>query len=914
MSVAPGTRVGPYEIVSMLRVGGMGEVYRARDPRLGRDVAIKVLPAAFSADADRLRRFEHEARAAAALNQPNILTVHEIGTHEGQPYIVSELLEGQTLRDAITPGALPVKKAIDYAIQICRGLAAAHDKGIVHRDLKPENLFVTTDGRIKILDFGLAKLTELAVVGDGATMLAHTRAPDTTPGLVMGTIGYMSPEQVRGQTVDHRSDLFSFGAILYETLSGVRAFTGDTAADTMSAILGQDPPDVITSRDVISVGLERIVRHCLEKAPAQRFQSATDVAFALETVTVTSERSVSAAPTADKPVRWTTPLVLTATLLVGALIGGAGVWPIARRATPVVSEHESVAEIARLTHDVGFSDWPSWSPDGAVFAYSSSRNGNFEIYVRRVEGGQDVNITNDAGDDVQPAFSPDGTSIAFVSTRSSRTRLIKAGYTAGPTFGFRTFGGDVWVIPALGGRPRRVAENGNFPAWRPDSRAIAYVSGPESHRAILEVPAAAEGGERKQLLPTAASTWEITRVRYSPDGRWVTFETIDRKVLALPASGGPPQELLRGSSHVWDPTGSRMHFISPEGRGGTSVFSADVRVQQGGLSAAAASSVGLMTGTLQDLAVSSDGRRVLASETQESLNLTLLPLVPGGGSPAGPEEEFSTSGPVRDGSPAVSPDGRRILLTSNRLGVQDLWIVDLGSRAWERIQLPEKACAIYQGSWAPDSGHVAATCNLPDGTFAAWLIALDGSAAKALVSHKRGLGAGNNACELSPDGRSALYSYVKDGFNQLFILDLASGRERQLTTSRSDKYDGRWSPDGRWIIFPSNAGGSVQVWKVSAQGGEERALTSGDERMRHIFYSPDGRWIYVQPSHRNIYRLPAEGGPLQRVTNFPESGLFIEEPNISPDGKFLVYARSRGGSSVWLLTLGGMRTPSSQAR
>ena len=601
------------------------------------------------------------------------------------------------------------------------------------------------------------------------------------------------------------------------------------------------------------------------------------------------------------------PLVLAATALVAALIGAAATWWTARRSTPAAADRVSLVDVARLTHDVGFSDWPSWSPDGTVFAFSSNRSGNFDIYIRRIESGQDVNITNDPADDVQPAFSPDGTSIAFVSTRSSRTRLIKTGSVTA-TFDFRTFGGDIWVTPTLGGRARRVAQDGNFPVWRPDGRAIAYVSGSESHRAILEVPA--DGGAPKPLLPSSASTWEIARVRYAPDGRWLTFETIDRKVLALSTGGRTPLDLLRGRSHAWDPTGQRVYYINDEPAGGTRLVSADINTYRGALSAAP-SPVGLVTGLLQDLAVSSDGRRVLASEVQESLNLTRLPLAPDGGGPAGPEEELSPSGQVRDGWPSVSSDGRRILLTSTRLGEQKLWILDLASRGWDRLRAPQKACSFNQASWAPDGGHVAASCELPNGTFSVWLIALDGSATRELVSRKPVLGPANNAAAFSPDGQSLLYSYVKDGFNQLFIRDVPSGRERQLTISRSDKYDGRWSPDGRWIVFPSNAGGSVQAWKISAQGGEERVLTSGPERMRHVFYSPDGRWIYVQPSHRNIYRLPAEGGPLQRVTNFPESGLFLEEPTISPDGKFLVYSRSRGGSSLWLLTLGTMRAPSS---
>ena len=400
MALAAGDRLGPYEIISPLGAGGMGEVYRAKDPRLGRDVAIKVLPSAFSSDAERLHRFEQEARAAAALNHPNILTVHEISTHDGQPYVVSELLEGQTLRDALERGALPVKKAIEFAIQIAHGLASVHEKGIFHRDLKPENLFITADGRAKILDFGLAKLTETVPGGAGATMAA-TRTAGTTPGVVLGTIGYMSPEQVRGQAVDHRCDIFSFGAILYEMLSGERAFKGDTPADTMSAILHNEPRELIAlSGGVVSPALERIARHCLEKLPGQRFQSATDVAFALETVTVTTEWPAPTAQAADRRMRWTAPLVLTATAIVAALISAAGVWWTARGDAPAPAGRVSLAAVARLTPNVGFSDWPSWSPDGAVFAFSSNRSANFEIYVRRVEGGQDVNITNDPADDV----------------------------------------------------------------------------------------------------------------------------------------------------------------------------------------------------------------------------------------------------------------------------------------------------------------------------------------------------------------------------------------------------------------------------------------------------------------------------------------------------------------------------------
>src|SRR5215471_72433 len=280
MTMAPGTRLGPYEIIAPLGAGGMGEVYRARDTRLGREVAVKVLPSDFSADGDRLHRFEQQACAAGALNHPNILSIYDTGAHHGSPYVVSELLEGQTLRQRLSGTTLPTRKAIDYALQIAHGLAAAHEKGIVHRDLKPENLFVTNDGRVKILDFGLAKLT--GTDGDQSQTSIPTRRVDTDPGKVMGTAGYMSPEQVKGRPVDHRSDIFSFGAILYEMLSGKRAFRGGSMAETASAILREDPPDLSETNQTVSPALERLVRHCLEKNPAERFHSARDLAFAIE--------------------------------------------------------------------------------------------------------------------------------------------------------------------------------------------------------------------------------------------------------------------------------------------------------------------------------------------------------------------------------------------------------------------------------------------------------------------------------------------------------------------------------------------------------------------------------------------------------------------------------------------------------
>src|SRR5437763_928488 len=369
-----GTRLGPYQIVAPLGAGGMGEVYRARDSRLGREVAIKVLPESFSKDPDRLRRFEQEARAASQLNHPNIVTVHDFGTHGGAPYVVQELLEGETLREklrlgrpasspaktpraALTPArvstpapqgsvaesqaaageaarartpavqgaaaTLAPKKAIDYGIQIARGLAAAHEKGIVHRDLKPENIFITKDGRAKILDFGLAKLTQ-PESGDHTSLPTMTHA--TEAGVVLGTAGYMSPEQVRGVAVDARSDIFSFGAILYEMISGKRAFHRDTAADTMSAILKEDPPDLAETNRNVSPALERIVQHCLEKSPEQRFHSASDIAFDLEHLSGVSSTTARATAVAGARPRRKLVAIVASSIGLALVMLGVGWW------------------------------------------------------------------------------------------------------------------------------------------------------------------------------------------------------------------------------------------------------------------------------------------------------------------------------------------------------------------------------------------------------------------------------------------------------------------------------------------------------------------------------------------------------------------------------------------------------------
>ena len=446
MSLPAGTRLGPYEVVSPLGAGGMGEVYRAHDTRLGREVAIKVLPPSFSADPDRLRRFEQEARATGMLNHPNILALYDVGTFEESPYLVTELLEGQSLRDEMP---LPRRKALDYARQIANGLAAAHAKGVTHRDLKPDNIFITRDGRAKILDFGLAK------VEPGARDAEATRTVVTTPGMVMGTVGYTSPEQARGNLADHRSDIFSFGVMFYEMLSGQRAFQRDSAVETLNAIIKDDPPPLADA------ALDRIVRRCMEKAPEQRFQSASDLAFAIDALSGPLSAATPAAQggTAAAPRRIGALVAAGAVAL--ALIAGAaaGLWWHARQDArgPVWSGE-------RLTSS-GIAYGPRISPDGRTLAFISLEGTQSQVAIMHPGSPNWTVLTHDSGrgevDHI--CWSRDGTKIYF----GRRDGL--------------------YSVPALGGQERLILDHASFAEILADGSFLANRTGPQGRQQLHRI-------------------------------------------------------------------------------------------------------------------------------------------------------------------------------------------------------------------------------------------------------------------------------------------------------------------------------------------------------------------------------------------------------------------------------------------
>jgi eukaryotic-like serine/threonine-protein kinase len=545
MALTSGMKLGPYEIQSLLGAGGMGEVYRAHDSRLNRTVAIKVLPASFSADRDRLQRFAQEARAAAALNHPNILSIFDIGEEQGAPYVVSELLEGETLRERLRNGPLPIRRVIEYSLQVARGLAAAHEKGIVHRDLKPENLFLTSDNRVKILDFGLAKLTGPEInsdSGDAPTMQVATEA-----GVVMGTAGYMSPEQVRGKSADHRSDLFSFGAILYEMISGKRAFHGETPADTMSAILKEEAPELSETARSVPPGLERIVRHCLEKHPAQRFQSAGDLAFDLEALTNVSAPTKSGAQAAVQQASAESSrrrLAAAAGVIVLAAAMLALGWWLGRGkgATPL-------ADYKQITFRTGFIGNARYTPDGGIVYSASWDGGDFQLYEART----DDTVSRELGLKQAEllAISKSGELAVRLNT------VFLGGYARI---------GTLVRVPLGGGTPREVLENVQDADWSANGDSMAVVRFvPENSHWRLEYPIG------HVLLDSV--NW-LSHPKISPDGRQIAFADHensggdDQGSIAVVDMQGHEKKLSAGwisaQGIVWSPTGDEIWFTSSD--------------------------------------------------------------------------------------------------------------------------------------------------------------------------------------------------------------------------------------------------------------------------------------------------------------------------------------------------------------
>jgi hypothetical protein len=831
MPLPSGARLNGYEIVELIGAGGMGEVYRARDTRLHRDVALKILPPGTTGNPTSYARFEREAQAVAALSHPNILTIHDSGRTDEAAYVVFELLEGATLRERLLSGPLPVRKAIDYARQVADGLAAAHAQGIAHRDIKPDNLFVTDDGRVKILDFGLAQ-TARAVPADGVTVeVAH--APITDAGTVLGTVGYMAPEQVRGLAVDHRADLFALGCVLHEMCTGRRAFQGATPADAMTAVLSSDPPDLALSGQPTPPALDRIVRRCLEKQPAERFQSARDLSFALDAFSTLSgtthdgSAAHAVAPAGSSRSWWILPGVAAVALVAGALAaqvlgttrGTAA--PVAAEGPPIRVEFESTARAATSLL-VGLS------PDGRFLAYARQRPGlaDYELVHRDLGTGVIEGVPDSVGG-WGMAWSPRSDALVF-NNLEGEFRHFRLGDRVttpiarmpGSGTGFAWLADDTLVVTSLDGGVQRLPIGG----------------GPL--RDVVRDPTF------QFALPSAighTATHALIH-RSQADGR------PPRHVVAVDLASGHVSEIVENdAAAVWAAPG---YLLLPRTSG---LFAAPFDTTR----LALAGDPAFVTGTIRwDAAtgvnaLSSSDAGLIAFRPQRDTLLQFEWLDAGGRSlgRVGP--------PASYGSFSLSADGTRIvarLLMSDRTGAAPgLSVIDIARGV--ASQMAFGGGAVSDPVWTVDGTRVL---------YRRGRQMLSQSPYASDVSILREEAAYPDA--VSPDGQWIVFGRSREpqrGFAVVAVSATEPGAEpRAISDGPYQSDEASFSPDGRWVSFQADQSGRYEIYATRFPSSGERWQISPDGGVQ-ARWAPDGRTLYYLNLSGQLMRvsMPAAGPP-----------------------------------------------------
>jgi len=805
----------------------MGEVYRARDPALKREVAVKILPSFVARDPDRLLRFEQEAQAAAALDHPNILAVHRFGVFEGAPYLVSELLAGESLRQALQRGPLPVRKAVDYAIQIAHGLSAAHGKGIVHRDLKPENLFVTKDGRVKILDFGLAKLMRGQTESDGN---APTAPRPTDPGMVVGTVGYMSPEQVRGHAIDHRADIFAFGAILYEMLTGRRAFQRSTSAETMAAILNDDPPAISQTGANIPPSLERVVNRCLEKNPEQRFHSASDLAFALDALSDSGPVPVPAPPRrrAGRAAVWSIGLLAAMVLAVVAWFEIAN-----QNSAPPLR----ISKYTQLTYN-------------GHAGFLAGTDGD-RIYLTTLVGAS-ISQVSASGGEMEPVtsitlpipdlidVSPDGSMLLVMSDKKG---------VADPA--------PLYAVQVVGGAHRYLADAVSA-AWSPDGKSVAY-STPDGNLNIIN----SNGTGAHKLAYVGGVAHPIS---WSPDERTIRFSRDNyRAIWEISSSGSnlhpfladwqPSESKCCGR---WSPSGDFYAFLGPGPAGPESqIYALDERR---GLFRRPAKEPFPLTSDPIDWDrpfFSKDGKKIFAT----------------GATHAGELDRFDRKsnqfqpylGGISADLVAFSRDGQSVAYVSYRDDI--LWRANRDGS--DRVQLTSPPLQPISLDWSPDGTQLVFTASSPQAGEQAWIVRAKAGTPERLLPEDGGQEADPS---WSPDGRTIVFATgVGGSSNQqssfIRMLDLASHRITTLPGS-AGMFSPHWSPDGRSIKAESQDQSTLYIFEMKTQHWS--ALSIGIHAC--AAWSSDSRSIYFfrYVDDPAILRVPVKGGEAKTVVSLKD--------------------------------------------
>jgi serine/threonine protein kinase len=858
-------QVHHYQVSSMLGRGGMGEVYLARDTRLERDVALKVLPVEYSTDAERLRRFEQEARTAAKVNHPNIVTVYDVGIHDGAPYIVTELIEGNELRQELKQGPVDRRRAIGYACQIADGLAAAHAKGIVHRDLKPENIFVTLDGRVKILDFGLAKLKE----APRARSLETIQPQDATPGLVMGTASYMAPEQVRGYEADDRSDIFALGVILYEMLCGRRPFSGETAVVVMNSILTEDPLDLTETNQKFSPMLANIVRRCLEKKPEQRFQSASELGLALKNLTVAvsgdADETLVTRPT-NRRLRWMVPV---AALVIAALVTD---WYLDRidywwRNPLPTTGSKSLTDYPGMEGDAAISR------DGKSVAFLSDQEGQFDVWAGQIATGRFDNLTKGQVADMRNPevrsleYSPDGSFISFWVRAPDRTTK--------------------WKVPTLGGTPEPFLDGPELD-WSPDGTRMVY------HTSADGDPIFVKGANEKPRQIFVAERGVHNHFPlWSPDGAFVYFvqgfRPQEMDIWRVRSTGGSPERITHHNSSVAHLTFLDQETLlytskDPDGAGPW-LYGINVnrRVPH-------QISFGVQRYT--SIAATPDGRRLVASVANPDDSIWRVSI-----SEKGKEEAkaYRVALPaVRSLSPRI---GRNYMLyLSSKDGDDGMW---------------KYANGAAEPLWNGSLGRVSAGPAIkPDGRFIAFTAQKDGRN-KLYLMNPDGTGKTELARSLKVKGAPSwppvgdwLTIAGDQGQGQgLFRVPLDGGQAIPIVLDPA--MNPVWSPDGQFVVYAGQEVGTrFSLKAVTADGKPYRIpeieLSRGSERFLFLPRQQKLLVLLGEFSHNNFWTIDLITGKRVQLTNFDKE-YKITDFDISPNGQEITFGRLKERSDVILI-------------
>jgi Tol biopolymer transport system component len=883
MPLQPGARLGQYEILAPLGAGGMGEVYRGRDTRLGRDVAIKVLPSALAAIPERVARFEREARSASALNHPNIVTIYEIGSCDSMSYIAMELVDGESLRALLLEGALPVRRLLQIGAQVAEGLAKAHASGIVHRDLKPENVMVTEEGHVKILDFGLAKLTQPDSSGD-ARPQPRTVSGATQEGVVLGTVGYMSPEQATGASVDYRSDQFSFGSILYEMATGRRAFQRASAPQILTAIIEDEPEPIAALNPRIPAPLRWTVQRCLAKEARNRYASTEDLARELLTIRDNlSDTTGAIGALPAEPVRtpgrrrWIAVAIAAATLLTLGFVA----WRLRERAYSWKDPFAG-ARFTRLTDWEGSEYDAAISSDGKFVAFVADQAGPFDAWVMQVGSHEVLNLSRG----VTPVTFGDRRRNLGFSGDDSHVWIGVAG-NSGPAIQ-----STLWLVPTIGGRPRPFLTDAISIAWSPDRARLVYNSGDRAEELFV---ADGNGANKKQIfigepgIPNQYPVW-------SPDGRFIYFarglsNPYDMDIWRIPSGGGRIERLTNYHARVAYPAFLDEHTLlytapRPDGSGsGLYAMEIDRRIPH-------AVSFGLEE--YVSIAASADGRRLVATVAHPTSQLWTAPITDHVVD-EGAVSRFSLPA-VRTAAPRFGPGW--LLFLSSKGGADGLWSFKDGA-----------ATELWRGS---EGAVAAAPAISPDGTRICFVVRQEGRG-HLYVMAADGTGSRRIAESLdvrdapswSPDGRWIAVVAYEGKEQPLFKVPLDGGAPVRLVGWIN--VNPVWSPDGSFIVYSERGKLASNRLKAITPEGQpfplpETRVANAGNRYRFL---PDGKGLVLARGWRSdvdFWLLDLATGGLRRLTNL-RPGFEVKSFDVSPDGKQILFDRFRENSDVVLIDL-----------